>query len=144
MEIRQARTEEEVRACAPVLAQLRPRYSQDDLVARVLRQQAGGYRLAMLVDAGRVAAVAGYRLGENLAWGRHLYVDDLVTDAALRSRGHGGRLLDWLVRAAEEAGCAELHLDSGVQRFAAHRFYLAGRMEITSHHFRIELPARPR
>ena len=29
------------------------------------------------------------RLGENLAWGRYLYVDDLVTLPAQRSLGHG-------------------------------------------------------
>ena len=28
-----------------------------------------------------------------------------------------------------------LHLDSGVQRFGAHRFYLASRMDIIAHHF---------
>jgi hypothetical protein len=32
-----------------------------------------------------------------------------------------------------------LHLDSGVQRFAAHRFYLARRMDITCHHFALKL-----
>jgi hypothetical protein len=30
-------------------------------------------------------------------------------------------------------------LDSGVQRFGAHRFYLRRRMNITSHHFAIDL-----
>lgn len=137
MEIRNAATDDEIRACHAVMIQLRPRYTIDELVARVRRQERDGYRLAMLLDDGRVTAVAGYRLGENLAWGRHIYVDDLVTDEALRSRGHGKRLLAWLIRVAGEAGCAELHLDSGVQRFAAHRFYLANGLEITSHHFRI-------
>ncbi|MGZ5001726.1 MAG: GNAT family N-acetyltransferase, partial [Chthoniobacterales bacterium] len=30
-------------------------------------------------------------------------------------------------------------LDSGVQRFDAHRFYLMKRMKISSHHFSLEL-----
>jgi hypothetical protein len=30
-------------------------------------------------------------------------------------------------------------LDSGVQRFGAHRFYLRRRMDITSHHFALDL-----
>ena len=29
---------------------------------------------------------------------------------------------------------------TGVQRFAAHRFYLQQRMRIASHHFALELP----
>ena len=89
---------------------------------------------------GRVLAVAGFRVAENLAWGRHLYVDDLVTAAAARSTGCGQELFDWLVRYAVEAGCGQLHLDSGVQRFDAHRFYLRNRMSITSHHFARTLP----
>jgi hypothetical protein len=34
-----------------------------------------------------------------------------------------------------EPGCGELHLDSGVQRFGAHRVYLKNGFDITSHHF---------
>jgi hypothetical protein len=49
--------------------------------------------------------------------------------------GLGGRLLEWLLAHARAQGCVQLHLDSGVQRFGAHRFYLAHRLDITSHHF---------
>lgn len=98
-----------------------------------------GYELAYVEDHGRPVAVAGYRVLENLAWGRFLYVDDLVTDDAHRSQGHGERLFEWLVEEAKRLGCGELHLDSGVQRFAAHRFYLRHRMDVTSHHFAIRL-----
>jgi GNAT superfamily N-acetyltransferase len=140
MEIAEARTEAQVRACFPMMAQLRPHFGPDEFVAQVLRQQQGGYRLAALADdGGRIVAVAGFRLSENLAWGRHLYVDDLVTDEASRSHGHGQQLLAWLVQTARQADCAELHLDSGVQRYGAHRFYLRSGMDITSHHFRIVL-----
>jgi GNAT superfamily N-acetyltransferase len=98
-----------------------------------------GYRLAYVEDASRVAAVAGFRILECLAWGKFLYVDDLVTDERLRSKGHGRELLRWLAAHARENGCAELHLDSGVQRFGAHRFYLREGMDITSHHFGMKL-----
>jgi GNAT superfamily N-acetyltransferase len=89
-------------------------------------------------------AVAGFRLVEMLAWGRSLYVDDLVTDSAERSKGYGESLMRWLIDCARATGCEELHLDSGVQRFDAHRFYLAQRMKISSHHFAIDLRAPPR
>ena len=48
-------------------------------------------------------------------------------------------MLDWLKAYAKELGCQQLHLDSGVQRFATHRFYLKQRMDITCHHFAVEL-----
>lgn len=99
----------------------------------------GGFQLAMLEEGGVVRAVAGYRLIENLASGRVLYVDDLVTDDDGRSQGFGGQLFDWLTDRAREEDCRTLELDSGVQRFAAHRFYLTKRMTISSHHFRLVL-----
>jgi GNAT superfamily N-acetyltransferase len=68
-----------------------------------------------------------------------LYVDDLVMDEAARSSGYGKRLLHWLVQRARDEGCQTLELDSGVQRFDAHRFYLTERMFISSHHFRLNL-----
>ena len=82
-----------------------------------------GYQLAALVDHDEIAAVAGFRIGENLAWGRFLYVDDLVTRAERRSSGYGAALLNWLKDFAAKAHCHQLHLDSGAWRKDAHRFY---------------------
>jgi len=140
--VRIANSDEEILSCLPVMRELRPRYEAEGFVAQVRRQQEQGYRLALLTDDAAVVAVAGYRLGENLAWGKYLYVDDLVTDDARRSSGYGAELMDWLRSVARHARCDELHLDSGVQRFAAHRFYLNLRMKITSHHFVEELRSR--
>ena len=136
-----AQTDEEIRSCHTVMCQLRPQHDNaDEFVSRVRLQQQEGYLLAALREEDTVGAVAGYRSGHNLAWGKYLYVDDLVTDGTQRSRGHGKLLLDWLCAQARERGCDELHLDSGVQRFAAHRFYLRdARMSITSHHFQLAL-----
>jgi GNAT superfamily N-acetyltransferase len=134
-----ATTDADLTACFPVMVQLRPHLTREEFFTRVRRQQESGFQLAALRSAGEVVAVAGFRVLENLAWGRFLYVDDLVTSAARRSQGHGEALLDWLVARARTDGCAQLHLDSGVQRFGAHRFYLAQRMDITSHHFALKL-----
>lgn len=142
MTIRIAETNDEIRACFLVMTQLRPHLAAEEFVLRIRRQQESGYRLAWLDADGRVTAVAGFRLLENLAWGRFLYVDDLVTDGETRSRGHGERLFAWLVAEAGRNGCGELHLDSGVQRFGAHRFYLRHGMDITSHHFGMTVPNR--
>lgn len=66
----------------------------------------------------------------------------LVTRAADHGAGYGSALFDWLTNEARSAGCAQLHLDSGVQRFGAHRFYLHKGLDITSHHFAVQL-SRP-
>ena len=137
--IRLCRSASEVERCFPVMAELRPHLERADFAARVERQHAEGYRLAYLEHEGEVRSVAGFRFLEMLAYGNSLYVDDLVTRAADRSRGYGDRLFDWLLAEARRAGCALLHLGSGTQRIEAHRFYFRKRMAIKSFHFHLEL-----
>ena len=137
--IRLAVTREEIARCYEVIVELRPHLKPEPFVEQVLRQQEQGYRLAFLEEEGKVQACAGYRFNESLSWGRYMYVDDLITASTARSRGFGGELLHWLQAEARTAGCAEFHLDSGVQRFGAHRFYLRERMDIIAHHFALKL-----
>ena len=66
-------------------------------------------------------------------------MEDLVSRAPIRSQGYGQALFMWVVEFAKRAGCQTLHLDSGVQNFAAHRFYLRNKMNIASHHFKLSL-----
>jgi GNAT superfamily N-acetyltransferase len=134
-----ARSDQQIAACFDVMHQLRTHVSQAEFLPKVRQQQAGGYELAYLESNGQVLAAAGYRVIDNLASGRMLYVDDLVTDTNRRSEGHGRALLQWLIDRAKAEKCRFLELDSGVQRFDAHRFYLTNRMLITSHHFKLKL-----
>ena len=100
-------------------------------------QRPQGYRIVAAIEEDKVVAVAGFRVLENMAWGRTLYVDDLSTLPEARGRGHGAALLEWCEEEARRAGCDELHLDSGVgpERLDAHRLYLNQRLRITSFHF---------
>lgn len=139
-EILRVRDHASIRRCFPVMAQLRPHLSENAFCDQVLRQfEIQGYQLAAVEENGRIVAVAGYRLVENLAWEKFLYLDDLITDDARRGQGFGGRLFDWITEEAAREGCNALHLDSGVQRFAAHRFYLGKGMEMTCRHFGLAL-----
>ena len=128
-----------LRAAWPVAAQLRPHLDEAAFVAQALRQIAAGYRATALAEDGAVRAYAGWRVQEFLVHGRHLYVDDLVTDANVRSRGHGRILLDWLKAEARRQGCRTLQLDSGTQRRDAHAFYLREGLRIEGFHFGIAL-----
>jgi len=119
-----------------VMHELRPLLVAATYVETVQRVMKTGYRLLALAEGAELLAVAGFRVSESLSFGQFLYVDDLVTKESARSSGAGAALLARLRQIARDAGCRELHLDSGVQRFAAHRFYLRERMDITCHHFR--------
>lgn len=123
MKIHIADTDKGIADCYSVMSELRPHIPESEFVFLVLSQMQNGYRLAVGEDDGHIVAVAGFRIGENLAWGRFLYVDDLVTSEKFRPQGYGSELLSWLRNQAKNEGCHQLHLDSGTQRESAHRFY---------------------
>lgn len=129
----------QIEQCFAVMHQLRPHLQQADFAGLVRAQQTEGYQLAALEISGSVVAVAGFRIQLFLATGRTLYVDDLVTDARVRSRGHGEAMIQWLIAHARQAGCRSFSLDSGTQRQDAHAFYLRNRLRITSFHFHLAL-----
>jgi GNAT superfamily N-acetyltransferase len=130
-----ASTDEEIKSCFAVMSELRPHLRADTFVGLVRHMEGEGYRLAFIEESGTVVAVAGYRIFTNLVVGKNLYVDDLVTAEAHRSKGYGELMLGWLRNVAKEAGCAHFHLDSGTQRHRAHRFYLRQGFDIMSFHF---------
>ena len=130
----------EAGVAAAALLVLRPHVGDAEAVAaRAEEQRAEGYRLAAVIVPGQpdAPAVAGFRIARNLAWGRHLYVDDLSTLPEARGHGYGAALMDWLIERARAERCAELHLDSGVgpERESAHRLYFGSRLRIASYHF---------
>jgi GNAT superfamily N-acetyltransferase len=135
MSITLTKTDAEIAECFSVMAQLRPHLEAAQFVDRVRRMEREGFQLAALRENGQVEAVAGFRIYENLVTGRQMYVDDLVTNDATRSHGHGKTLLTWLAEFAKADGCLAIELDSGTHRKEAHRFYFRERMAITAFHF---------
>lgn len=134
-----AESKEQISRCFPVMHQLRPRLTAETFVNRIEQQQREGYRLAFLEHEGAVASVAGFRLLSVLWSGRTLYVDDLITDQAMRSHGFGAQMIAWLTALAREEGCETFSLDSGTQRHEAHAFYFREGLRITDFHFQMPL-----
>jgi GNAT superfamily N-acetyltransferase len=110
-----------------------------DYAGRLAQVFANGGRLAVAAEGETVLGVALWRLIENTYEGRRLYVDDLVTDEAQRSRGIGKLLLGHLESRARQLGCDVLALDSGAQRASAHKFYFREGMHIPGFCFRKNL-----
>lgn len=135
-----ARDEEQIRSCYRVMYQLRPHLtSEQAFISQVQRQIQEGYHLAYIQDGGQIKALAGFRFLEFLAWGKVIYIDDLVSDAATRKSGHGSKILKWVINEAKKAKCDQVHLDSGPQRHDAHRLYLNHGFKIIGHHFALDL-----
>lgn len=139
--IQLAETSEEIKSCFPVMVQLRPDLTENDFIVQVERMQKNDYQLAYLEDEHIVKSLSGFHISESFAWGKYLYIDDFITDKKSRGKGYGNDLFQWVINYAKKRDCDQLHLDSGVQRerFDAHRFYLNQKLNITAHHFVMEL-----
>lgn len=117
-------SDDEWHACLPLMRELRPHLTDaHDFAARLSRMRTENYRLLAGMEDGRAVALAGYRYQENLIYGVHLYVDDLVVDATRRGGRWGARLLQALDGIARDAGCTRLVLDTGLSNALAQRFY---------------------
>jgi GNAT superfamily N-acetyltransferase len=135
-----AATSDDARALFPLFRQLRPHLVDEHaFLERVARQEAQGYSMLAVEADGAFVAAAGFREAEFLAWGRVLYIDDLVTDPDRLGEGHAGAALDWLIAHARARGCNAVHLDTGYQRHAAHRVYLRKGFELDCHHMKLAL-----
>ena len=108
----------------PVMQQLRPHLDPASYIQAVSRmRRKDDFRLPAARIDGVVRGVAGFRISEMLYCGRILIVDDLITDANARSSGVGKAMLGWLDQEAVRQDCVQVHLDSGLHRIDAHRFY---------------------
>jgi ribosomal protein S18 acetylase RimI-like enzyme len=133
-------TDADLAACFPLMHQLRPHLaSAQEFIDRVRRQAGTGYRLVALWQGAAPCALAGWRLQENLVHGRFLYVDDLVTDAAARSQGHGHRLMTHLLSVARTHGCGKLLLDTPISNTRGQDFYLREGLATTALRFAVAL-----
>ena len=127
----------------PVLGELRPHLTREDL-DRVLDEAAPeGLRFTACLRDELVVGLAGWRVMTTTYAYRKLHVDDLVVAAGRRSCGLGSALVRFLESRATELGCTVIDLDSRVHRHRAHRFYTRERFGISAHHFLRDISRSP-
>jgi GNAT superfamily N-acetyltransferase len=127
--------DKDISKCYPVMKVLREGYTEQQFLSQVNRQRKGGYIISYAQLDDEVFAVAGWRIRDNLAMKKHLYIEDLVSREDKRSMGYGTKLLDYVLNIARESQCNAILLDSGVQRYSSHRFYIRNYFEIRAHLF---------
>ncbi|MCO7176230.1 GNAT family N-acetyltransferase [Sporolactobacillus kofuensis] len=139
--IRELKTVEEWKAAFPVIRQLRRTVNEDTYLELVNQaSQNEGYHLMALIEQEQIVAVTGFMPMTTLYNGPSVWVCDLVTDEACRSKGYGKQLLDAVEQWAGAHGYSVISLSTGLQRQDAHRFYQEKMgYDKTSYVFRKEL-----
>ncbi len=138
--IKYLHTDDEILKCWDAAFALRPHLQKEHFLLQVHEQmQDDGYQMLGVIveENGKevVAAFCGFRYMTKLSAGPFIYIDDLSTLPAYRGKGYGGMLLDFVHELAKKSGRKKVELDSGHQRFTAHRLYLNKGYNMTAHHF---------
>ncbi len=139
MEIKFAEAEQDFIKCFEVIKALRPHLTLDQFLSLIPELKKETYRLAFIEENGKAVSACGFRYLTTLFEGKYIYIDDLSTLPEAIGKGHAGALFDFVVEIAKKEGLPAVHLDSGHQRFDAHRLYLNKGMKIVYHHFRLQL-----
>ncbi len=140
MNITSLKTHEEIAQSFDAFCELRPHLTDKEVfVAQVMQQQKEGYEIIAAYEQEEVVACIGFRFLTTLAWGKILYIDDLITKEKKRSKGYGKILLDHVIQIARERLCKEVHLYTGYTRHAAHKVYLKQGFEFNCHHLALKI-----
>jgi GNAT superfamily N-acetyltransferase len=132
-------SDSEILSTFEIMKSLRENLKKKNYLSILRAQQKEGFKIVTLAAREKIKAIGGFRIINNLSRGKFLYVDDLVTKPQDRSKGYGSILFDWIKKYANDNNCKQVVLDSGVQRFGAHKFYLGKGMKIVGHHFSMDL-----
>ena len=135
MEITIAITDNDILKCWPVMKELRPHLNETGFLPAVQEMMQERYILAFIEEDSIAVAAIGFRYMQLLYNGKQYYIDDLTTLPKSRGKGYGGKLVDYVIDLAKKNGFDAVTLDSGHQRFDAHRLYLNKGFTINAHHF---------
>lgn len=140
MQIKELITKEDIAKSFDAFLELRPHlHNVDTFIASVIDQQKAGYSIWAILEHEEVVACIGFRIMRTLAWGKILYVDDLITKETCRGKGYGNALLKYATKIAKDNQCLQVHLDTGYTRHAAHKVYLNQGFEFICHHLALNL-----
>ncbi|MBD0332618.1 MAG: GNAT family N-acetyltransferase [Chitinophagaceae bacterium] len=139
MEIKQATEKEDFLNCWPVVKELRPHLSPEQYVEMVLQMLDETYQIVFIEEDGNAVSFCGFRYTTMFHRGKCIYIDDLCTLPSARGKGYAATLLNYVIEKAKAEEVQSVHLDSGHQRFDAHRLYLNRGFNITAHHFALTL-----
>jgi GNAT superfamily N-acetyltransferase len=123
MNIVELRTEQEYLEAYPVMHELREHLSRSDYVELITRLARTGYRLFAVRTNDRIVALAGLSIATNFAYGKHMWVYDMITVSSERSKGFGSALLTHIEKLARREDCNLIAFSSAAWCEEEHRFY---------------------
>lgn len=121
--VKELLNKEDLLKAFPLIKQLGAPFSEETYLNLIEDMKKEGYKMFALYAEEEVVSVTGVSKLTTLQYGKHVCVNELVTDENQRSKGYGQILLSFINEWAKENSCDVVVLSSGLQRVEAHKFY---------------------
>lgn len=119
-----AKSRSELEKCFPVIKELRPHLDFESYISIYEEaHRSDGFEIVAIEEDNKILAVMGYRILSDFVRGKHIYVDDLVSSEAVRSKGLGSELLQYAENLAKDMNCTTLRLCTGIENERGVNFY---------------------
>ena len=121
MEIRECKTEDEIKATYPVLKQMYE-IPQDDYMEHVAEMMETGYRLIGIFESGKCIGLSGFEIKRRLYCGKNLQIHNICVDKEFRGKRIGAEMIDWLKEEAYRNKCDTVLADTYIDNKDAQEF----------------------
>jgi len=139
-QVKTIETDLEIQQCRDVIFLLRPHLDKNKWVSMILEMmQNEKYCIAGVMDNGKVAAFAGYRIMTSLHSGNIIYIDDLCTLESYRGKGLASQLLNHVKAIAVSKNKDMVVLDTGFNNNTAQKLYLQNGFQLAALHLSCDL-----
>ena len=118
-----------------LLQQLNPDVTENYLNEVLDDMLAHHYKMIGIWDGAHCVGVSGIWVATKIYSGKYLEMDNVVIDAAYRSKGVGKILTDYIIEYAIEQGCKTMMLDAYLENDKAHAFYERAGFVRKGYHF---------
>ena len=106
-----------------LIQQLSPALTRESYERMLPGMIQNGYFQVAVYDGDKCIGISGCWINTKLYSGKYLDMDNVVIDAAYRSKGVGKLLCDWCINKARENESEKVMLDAYLENENAHRFY---------------------
>ncbi|MCE3232989.1 MAG: family N-acetyltransferase [Rickettsiaceae bacterium] len=126
-------------AAFPVLAHMYPDMSQEEYRNILPERVNNGYRMLGVFDDEKCVCSAGFWISYRFYCGKFIQLDNMVSLPDYRSKGVGKLVTDFIKNLGITDGCNKVLIDTYVENFNAHRFFLREGFIIRGYHLNYEL-----
>lgn len=126
-------------AIFPVLSNMYPDLSIEEYKEIIPKRKVEGYRMVGVFDGEKCVCAAGFWVGVRFYCGKFIQLDNMVSMPEARSKGAGKMLVDWIKAVGKTEGCNKIILDTYVENFEAHKFFLREDFLIRGYHLNYNL-----